>query len=129
MCAVADKESILLLGGFDHDNFYNSIYQIRFEENVNGSINYDNINGMINNGEKDKDKLSPNKKKTNNVASSSINFGNKNCLFLYESNSTLPNNTFFNSNFLNIKNELVLIDGFNNALEVNQKTLEVYYYT
>jgi hypothetical protein len=41
----------------------------------------------------------------------------------------LPIKTFFNSNIMKYDNHLVMIDAYNNAIELDLKTMDFYYYT
>ena len=42
---------------------------------------------------------------------------------------TLPIKTYFNSNIMRYGNYLVMIDGYNNAIELDLRTNEFFYYT
>lgn len=122
MVAFNDRDSIILMGGFDTDKFYNHIYQVKFDLKINQSkVDGDGV--IINNLTKEKQKEVNNKKDVVNVASA-------NTLYIYECEQILPNFTFFNTNFFTIEDQFIFIDGFNNGLEINpKKKFEINYYT
>jgi hypothetical protein len=123
MMAFNDQDSIILLGGFDTDKFYNTIYQVQFDLKINKN-KLDGEGVIINNVTKDKDKSKENVKKP------PLNVANCNTLYIYETEHTLPNFTFFNTNFFTIEERYIFIDGFNNGLEINpSKKYEINYYT
>jgi hypothetical protein len=125
MIAFNDRDSIILLGGFDTDKFYNTIYQVQFDLKIN-QTKLDGEGVIINNVTKDKEK----DKSKENVKKPSLNVANCNTLYIYETEHTLPNFTFFNTNFFTIEDRYVFIDGFNNGLEINPtKKFEINYYT
>lgn len=119
MMAFNDRDSIILLGGFDSDRFYNNIFQVKFDLKINQTkLEGDGI--MINNSTKEKEK------EKKNV----INVANLNTLYIYETDHILPNFTFFNTNYFTIEDQFVFIDGYNNGLEIIPKRkYEVNYYT
>lgn len=123
MMAFNDKDSIILLGGFDSDKFYNTIYQVQFDL----KINQNKLEGegvIINNLTKEKDKLKDQTKKPFS------NVSNCNTLYIYETEHLLPNFTFFNTNYFKIEERFIFIDGFNNGLEINPtRKFEIDYYT
>ena len=121
MMAVQDRDSIILLGGFDNDRFYNNIYQVKFDLNINQNKNVGE-GVIINNDFKDKEKDKQHDK-------NGINAANVECLYIYESEHLLPNFTFFNTNYFAIEGQFIFIDGFNNGLEINPKKFEINYYT
>jgi hypothetical protein len=126
MMAFNDRDSIILLGGFDSDKFYNQIYQVKFDLKINQTkLEGDGV--LINNitkenKDKDKDK--------NTINKAIINAGSATTLYVYESDQVLPNFTFFNTNYFTIEDQFIFIDGFNNGLEISPKRkFEVNYYT
>lgn len=122
MMAFNDKDSIILLGGFDSDKFYNQIYQVRFDLKTN-QTKLDGEGIIINNVLKDK-------QNDNNKIKGFSNVSNVDTIYVYECEQVLPNYTFFNTNFFIIEDQYVFIDGFNNGLEVNPKRrFEINYYT
>jgi hypothetical protein len=131
MMAFVDRDSIILLGGFDNDKFSNQIFQVKFDLKINQKLEGEGV--IINNvsgqksGQKEKGSSQNAVKNHSNVIP---NVANSNTLYIYESDQLLPNYTFFNTNYFTIEDQFIFIDGFNNGLEINPKRkFEVNYYT
>jgi hypothetical protein len=92
--------SIILMGGFDNDNIYDDMYNFELT-----------------------------KKKPKEGEQQIVEEEEEIALRIVKLEETLPIKTFFNSNIMNYDNYLVMIDAFNNAIELNLKTMEFYYYT
>lgn len=121
-----NNKSILLLGGFDFDNIYDNIYDFNLiskkdqkNEILNKSSSTNNTNPSNNNLEK------------NNIEKEEmlVDEEDGNILKILDTDITLPIKTYFNSNLILLDYILIMIDGFNNALEFNLKTQEFFYYT
>jgi hypothetical protein len=154
MAALPIGDTILLFGGFDYDNIYDDIYIFNVNKELNKQIPEANIN---NSNDKENSqvniKLDQNKKnidppekkilekvKYHSDEEDEIEVDDNNIEFerisidedyykIMDSEVQLPIKTFFNSNLLLFDYYLIMIDGYNNALEYNLKTQEFYYYT
>jgi hypothetical protein len=154
MAALPVGDTIHLYGGFDYDNIYDDIYV--FHTNKVSDLNAVKLQQNVEGGEeklgKDmSEKIGKNAKNTNqekNLSNNKIDLsfeddediGKNNQEFepipfeedyfkITDTENQLPIKTFFNSNLLLFDNYLIMIDGYNNAIEFNLKTQEFYYYT
>ena len=119
MMAFNHKDSIILLGGFDSDKFYNNIFEVKFDLKIN-QTKLDGDGVLINNTFKEKEC------EIKNIP----NVGNSNILYIYETDHILPNFTFFNTNYFAVEDQYVFVDGFNNGLEIiPRRKFEINYYT
>jgi hypothetical protein len=106
---TVNNHSILLFGGFDYDNIYDQVYDF----NLKNKNKTKSENGEEDEGPKEDEYVS--------VEEEGIQISQRDFL--------MPIKTFFNSNLLLIEDYLIMIDGYNNAMEFNMKTKEYFYYT
>jgi hypothetical protein len=154
MAALSLGDTVYLFGGFDYDNIYDDIYV--FHTNKEIEVKTEKADANVKGGEKnlEKEKMDSNMRNVKNTTQDK-NLSNNKIDINFDSDEEIANNfqdfnpipfeedyfkitdteiqlpikTFFNSNLLLFDNYLIMIDGYNNAIELNLKTQEFYYYT
>jgi hypothetical protein len=104
MTALNLENSIILMGGFNNDNMYDHMYN--FELVKRKPKEHKDVKEQIEEEEEPDDVLR-----------------------IIKLEETLPIKTFFNSNIMKYENHLVMIDAYNNAIELDLNTMDFYYYT
>jgi len=157
MAALSLGDTIHLFGGFDYDNIYDEIYVFHTNKEIEVKTVNDDTNFQCGEKHIEKEKLDRNNSNIRNLKNTSQekNLSNNKIDINFDSDEEIPKNfqdfeplpfeeeylkitdteiqlpikTFFNSNLLLFDNYLIMIDGYNNAIEFNLKTQEFYYYT
>jgi hypothetical protein len=143
-----NQTEILIFGGFDYDNIYDTVFDFDLnkekdkkihqvneikkenqhsdkEENIVSGANQ-NFNPNIEKNSQSNLQNNPhNNKEDEYVGLEEEDPGVK----IYDTDLILPIKTFFNSNLVAFDNYLIMIDGYNNAIELDLKTREFFYYT
>jgi len=138
MQAIVDSKSddILLMGGFDTDNYHDVILKVDLNyveksssnEESNNEETKDKNNNTSNVMDDKKDKkdykkidISNNNDKTNKNAEKIIKIS------LLE--NTLPIRTSFNANYLHFDKYIIMVDRDNNSIEIDFNDKQFYYFT
>jgi hypothetical protein len=133
MAALAiSTTSILLFGGFNFDNLFDSIYDFNLNKPKNSQgrnpRNKEQLNKLDSEIQEDVESNHVNHKEEPEYSEEESEFY-ENAVNILDTDLSLPIKTFFNSNILIFDYYLIMIDGHNNALELNLKTQEFFYYT
>jgi hypothetical protein len=127
---------ILLFGGFNYDNIYDTVFDFDLNREKEKKKQQARKESMQSEKEENLVSGSNNQPIQQNQNENSVkqdeyvnleeeDYGVK----IYDTDLILPIKTFFNSNIVTFDNYLVMVDGYNNAIELDLKTREFYYYT
>lgn len=132
------SHEILLFGGFNYDNIYDTVFDFDlFREKEKKtlrarkeSMQSDIEDNLVSGSSSKQIQIQQNQNEHSVKQEEYMNLEDEDCgVKINDTDLILPVKTFFNSNIVTFDNYLVMIDGYNNAIEFDLKTREFYYYT